>query len=116
MLTGTFWFSAVLEAERILHRSVGEPAEAAPQAAEPAVEDAPAPPEPEGQSTAPFDAAEAFVAEEGAPTQVGSNPYCQSGLAHAARPYETDQSGRCELLFEFRKLTATSYEACCLKG
>ncbi len=51
-----------------------------------------------------------------APTQVGSNPYCQSGLAHAARPYETDQSGRCELLFEFRKLTATSYEACCLKG
>src|SRR5438105_246675 len=53
---------------------VGEPAEAAPQVSEPAVEDAPAPPEPEGQSTAPFDAAEAFVAEEGAPTRVGSAP------------------------------------------
>jgi hypothetical protein len=51
-----------------------------------------------------------------APTQIGSNPYGQSGLAHAARPYETDQSGRCELLFEFRQLTAASYEACCLKG
>ena len=51
-----------------------------------------------------------------APTQIGSNSYCQSGFANTARPHETDQPGRCELPFDFRQLSAASYEACCLKG
>jgi hypothetical protein len=50
------------------------------------------------------------------PSQVGSNAYCQSGLADTPRPHETDQPGRGELLLDFRQLSAASYEACCLKG
>ena len=51
-----------------------------------------------------------------APTQIGSNSYCQSGFANTARPHESDESGRCELLLDFRQLMAAPNEAGRLKG
>jgi hypothetical protein len=51
-----------------------------------------------------------------APRQVTCNPNCKSGFAHTTRPDEADQSGRRELLSEFRKLMTASDEASRLSG